>query len=147
MHKTTFYSVPPSVLYSPGVSPTTCGSERNGPFSLRVAMEAHRISFWGLFNAQISICWAISPLVTSQSPTWWRWGKGRFRAPHPAFLANTVFGFRVAAVVQLNKLFVMLDVALSLKPEVNQRLLPNCLCATPAAPTGVEGNDADHHGL
>ena len=28
-------------------------------------------------------------------------GTGAYRAPHPVFLANTVFGVRVAAVAQL----------------------------------------------
>jgi hypothetical protein len=54
------------------------------------------------------------------------------------FLANTVFGFRVAAVVQLKIVLVKSDFAQSAKLEVQQRLWPRCGRATPAAPTGVE---------
>jgi hypothetical protein len=51
-------------------------------------------------------------------------GKGAFRATHPAFFARTVFGVRVAAVVQLNTGFVKLKDAKSVKFEMQQRLWP-----------------------
>ena len=60
-------------------------------------------------------------------------------APHPVFLANKVFGVRAAAVVKLKIVLVDPDFGQSAKLEVQQRLWPRCGRATPAAPTGVEG--------
>jgi hypothetical protein len=66
-------------------------------------------------------------------------GNGAARAPHPVFLASTVFGVRVAAIVQIKIVLVELDFAQSAKLEVQKSLWPRCGRATPAAPTGVEG--------
>jgi hypothetical protein len=52
------------------------------------------------------------------------------------FLANTVFGVRVATVVQLKIVIVEPDFAQSAKLEVQQRLWPRFGRATPAAPRG-----------
>jgi hypothetical protein len=68
--------------------------------SLRATDQARGICCQKLFNAHTAVRWEIGPLATWQSPSWCRWGKTPFRAPHPVLLANTVFGVRVAAVVQ-----------------------------------------------
>ena len=52
------------------------------------------------------------------------------------FLANTVFGIRAAAVVQLKIVLVKSDLAQSAKLELQQRLWPRFGRATPPAPTG-----------
>ena len=51
-------------------------------------------------------------------------GKTPFRAPHPVLLANTVFGVRVAAVIQHKIVLVEPDFAQSAKLEVQQRFWP-----------------------
>ena len=53
-------------------------------------------------------------------------GKTPFRAPYPVLLANTVFGVRVAAVVQHQNVLVEPEFAQSAKLEVQQRLWPGC---------------------
>ena len=66
-------------------------------------------------------------------------GNEAFRGTHPVLPTKTVSGVHVAAVVHLEVVLVEPDVAQSAKLEVQQRLWPRCVCATPAAPTGVEG--------
>jgi hypothetical protein len=51
-------------------------------------------------------------------------GKEAFRAPHPVFLANAVFGVRVAAVVQINTACVQLSGVKTVNLEVQKRLWP-----------------------
>ena len=67
-------------------------------------------------------------------------GEGAFRAPHPASLASTVFGVRVAAFAQLNIALAKLDDEQAVQLEVQQRLWLSCGRTTPAAPTGGAGH-------
>jgi hypothetical protein len=48
-------------------------------------------------------------------------GKVAFRIPHSTFLANTVFGVRVAAVVQLHTGSMKLDDGQSAKLELQKK--------------------------
>lgn len=110
-------------------------------------MEARGICCRRLFNALIAVCWAIGPLVTWQSPSWWRWGKGRSAPLTPLLSGNMAFEVRAAAFAQLNIALAKLDDEQAVQLEVQQRLWPRCGRTTPAAPMEVTDTFEDHHGL
>ena len=68
-------------------------------------------------------------------------------SPRPMLLANTVFGVRVAAVIQHKIVLVKPDLAQSAKLEVQQRLWPGAGGNSGAGASGVEATLAEHHGL
>jgi hypothetical protein len=72
---------------------------------------------------------------------------GAARAPHPVFLADTVFEVRVAAVLRLKIVLVEPYFAQSAKLEVQQRLWPSVGALRRRRRRGWRANDADHHGL